>query len=134
VSGRPVIAAVIAIIAATSLANGLWMVAAPLHWYHNVPAGVPAYGPFNDHFVRDIGLTFVTMAAALWWAMARSTARFELVAMAAAFFVLHAGLHAVDTARGHLAPRHWLLDLPGVYLPAVLLVWVAWTLRDQRRR
>ena len=31
-------------------------------------------------------------------------------------------LHVHDTLRGLVESQHWLLDLPGVYLPAVLLV------------
>ena len=43
-----------------SLANGLWMLFAPAHWYQNLPAGVPDTGPLNVHFVRDIGAAFAT--------------------------------------------------------------------------
>ena len=122
------VVAAIAVLAAAASANGLWMLGAPLHWYNNVPAGVPDYGPFNAHFVRDIGIAFLTVGAALGWAVVRSTARFELVAVAAIFAVLHGVLHVFDTARGHVASSHWLLDVPGVYLPAGLLCWVLWVL------
>ena len=46
-------------------------------------------------------------------------------AVAALFFGTHALLHVFDTLRGAVDATHWLLDLPGVYLPAVVLVVLA---------
>ena len=126
--GSKAVVAAIAVLAAVTSANGLWMLCAPLHWYNNVPAGVPDYGPFNAHFVRDIGIAFLTVGAALGWAIVRPAARFELVAVAGLFAVLHGVLHVFDTARGHVASSHWLLDVPGVYLPAGVLCWLLWVL------
>ncbi|MEO8115730.1 MAG: hypothetical protein ABI655_15180, partial [Phenylobacterium sp.] len=42
-------------------ANGLYMLFAPAPWYGAVP-GVPSTGPFNPHFVRDIGAAYLTAA------------------------------------------------------------------------
>lgn len=126
--GSKAVVAAIAVLAAATSANGLWMLGAPLHWYNNVPAGVPDYGPFNAHFVRDIGIAFLTMGAALGWAIVRPAVRFELVAVAGIFAVLHGVLHVFDTARGHVTSSHWLLDVPGVYLPAGMLCWLLWVL------
>ena len=68
-------------LAAINLANGVWMLVGPEGWYFGIPAAVPDTGPLNLHFVRDIGSVYVTMAAALFWAGARSTDRVPLVAM-----------------------------------------------------
>ena len=46
---------IFAIFGAVCVANALWMLAGPLHWYRELPAAVPDTGPFNPHFVRDIG-------------------------------------------------------------------------------
>src|SRR5262249_22421624 len=46
-----------------ALANGLFMLAGPEAWYFAVP-GVTDTGPFNQHFVRDIGLIFLFIGAA----------------------------------------------------------------------
>ena len=46
------------------------------------------------------------------------------------FLFAHAVLHAYDTLRGALGHNHWLLDLPGVYLPGLLLPWIAYRLTD----
>ncbi len=37
-----------------NLANGAWMLLDPPHWYATLPAGVPDFGPLNEHFIRDI--------------------------------------------------------------------------------
>ncbi len=112
--------------AVLSTANAVWMLVDPQRWYHDLPAAVPDTGPFNEHFVRDIGVAFATMAVALYWAAFAPRWRPPLVAISALFLVLHAALHVFDTLRGFLDGHHWLLDLPGVYFPAVLLAVVAW--------
>ena len=111
------------------LANSAWMLAGPMHWYDELPAAVPDTGPFNPHFVRDIGCAFLTVGVALCWAAISARFRYPLTSVAALFLAAHAVLHVYDTATGALPHSHWLLDLPGVYLPAVLLVWVALLLR-----
>lgn len=113
------------ILAATSAANAIWMLADPASWYHDLPAAVPDTGPFNAHFVRDIGIAFVTLTLALGWAAFEPRWRAPLVGMATVFMGGHALLHFVDTLRGELDADHWLLDLPGVYLPALVLVPIA---------
>lgn len=123
---------VVKVLAAASFANGLWMLVAPLHWYHRIPAGIPDYGPFNAHFVRDIGSAYLTVGAALACVAVRGSARFELTSMAAFFAVVHAVVHVFDTACGHVGVTHWLLDLPWVYFPAIALVWAAWVFHEGR--
>ena len=109
------------LVGAGSLANGVFMLVDPGRWYTDLPAAVPDFGPLNEHFVRDIGCAFTTVGVALAWAAFVPRFRPPLVAMAAVFFVAHAVLHVFDTARGAVDARHWWLDLPGVYLPALLL-------------
>jgi len=114
------------------LANALWMLAGPMHWYAELPAAVPDTGPFNPHFVRDIGCAFLTLGVALVWAAFSQRFRYPLVAIAACFLVAHALLHLYDTAVGNLPHTHWWLDLPGVYLPALVLVAATALLRGRR--
>lgn len=109
-----------------SAANAAWMLWDPQLWYHELPAGVPDTGPYNEHFVRDIGTAFLTLSLAFVWAAYAPRWRPPLVAIATFFLVAHAALHLFDTARGFLDAHHWLLDLPGVYLPAAILAPVAW--------
>ncbi len=117
--------ALLGIVALGSLANGVWMLVDPTRWYHDLPAGVPDTGPLNEHFVRDIGCAFVTVGVALGWGALEPRVRVPAVGLAALFYVLHALLHVYDTGRGFVGAHHWWLDLPGVYLPAVILA-AAW--------
>jgi len=114
------------------LANALWMLAGPMHWYTDLPAAVPDTGPFNPHFVRDIGCAFLTVGVALVWGALDVSARRPLVAVAALFLVAHALLHVYDTLVGNLPHTHWWLDVPGVYLPAAILVAAVFLPRTQR--
>ena len=104
------------------LANAVWMLLAPAGWYRDLPAGVPDTGPFNFHFVRDIGATYLTVGVGLLWGARQRQFRVPVVALAALFHVLHAATHVLDTMAGRLPSRHWLLDFPGVYLPTLALV------------
>jgi len=100
-----------------NLANGLWMLLAPAGWYLHLPAAVPDTGPLNPHFVRDVGAAFVTIGAVLLLA---APSRGVLLAVTL-FYVLHAVVHVTDLAAGRLGAEHWLIDLPGVFLPALVL-------------
>lgn len=119
------------VLGGVTLANALWMLAGPMHWYTDLPAGVPDTGPFNVHFVRDIGCAFLTIGVALVWAARAPRHRLPLAVVSAVFLVAHALLHIYDTLRGHLDHTHWWLDLPGVYLPAVLVGVMAWRIAQE---
>jgi hypothetical protein len=99
--------------------NGVVMLFAGLWWYGVVP-GVTATGPFNPHFVRDIGAAYVTaggglLAYAFWPRVAWSA----LVA-SAAFQLMHVAVHVFDAACGR-APLHDVArDFAAVYLPAIV--------------
>lgn len=122
-------------LALTTAANALWMLVAPLHWYHELPANVPAAGPYNEHFVRDIGCAFAVMALALGWAALRPAVRVPLVVTASAFLVAHAALHVFDSWRGYLPAGHWHHDIAAVYVPAVAaIVMTIALLRTRSRR
>jgi hypothetical protein len=111
-----------AVFAAFNLANGAWMLADPAGWFVNLPAAVPDTGPFNSHFVRDVGSVFVMMGVLLLAGALRPRLRLPTLAATALFYVLHALVHVADTIAGRLPAAHWAIDFPGVYLPAILLV------------
>ena len=98
-----------------------------------LPTTAPHTGPFNPHFVRDIGCAFLTVGIALVWAARAPHFRVPLATTAALFLVLHALLHIWDTSTGALDAHHVWLDLPGVYLPAVLTGWAAFALARRER-
>jgi hypothetical protein len=115
-------AIVLALFALGSVANAAWMLAAPHHWYFNLPGQVPDFGPYNEHLVRDLGCLYMTTGLALGLAARRPRWRLPLVALVATFNALHAVLHVFDTVRGYVSAQHWYLDFPGVYGPALALV------------
>lgn len=108
-------------------ANGLFMLADPGRWYALVP-GVPETGPFNAHFVRDIGCAYLVAGAALAWFAFDARARPAALA-GAAFLALHALIHVADAiaARGH--PEHLMADLAAVFAPAVIALWLGLSTR-----
>lgn len=123
---------ILALLAFGSLANGLWMLSTPLLWYNQVPAKVPDFGPYNEHFLRDIGCAYMMVGFALAWAARSVRVRLPLVVVGGMFHGFHALLHVYDTARAFVDHSHWLLDLPTVYLPAVLLIYIGATLVRDR--
>lgn len=112
----------LAVFAAGNFANAAWMLADPAGWYTGLPAAVPDTGPLNTHFVRDLGSTFAIMGVGLVLAAARRSLRVPMLALVALFYVLHALVHVTDTLAGRLPPSHWTIDLPGVYVPAAIMV------------
>ena len=102
-------------------ANGVWMILAPRAWYYGLPARVPDTGPLNGHFVRDIGAAFLTLGIAFCFTAPRASRHRGVVLAAAVFYALHGLIHVFDLASGRLDAHHWLIDLPGVFLPAVVL-------------
>lgn len=105
-------------------ANGLFMLAAPADWYVTVP-GVVETGPFNAHFVRDIGVTYLVAGATLMWFALDLAARPAALA-GAGFLALHALVHLWDAAAGREHPHQLLIDLPAVFLPPALALFIAW--------
>ena len=88
-----------AILAVPTILNGLVMLVAGPFWYGNAP-GVAETGPFNPHFVQDIGVSFliagVALAARAW------RPRYWPAAVAGAgFLAAHALIHLVAIVGGH---------------------------------
>ncbi|MDR3418742.1 MAG: hypothetical protein P4L83_21420 [Nevskia sp.] len=110
------------------LANGAFMVAAPEAWYHAVPT-VPDTGPFNPHFVRDIGCAFATAALGLLW-FARDAAARPAALAASVFLGLHALTHVWDLLAGRESVEHFAVDGVLVILPALWAGWLARPLRS----
>ncbi len=104
--------------------NALLMVAGPDRWYMLVP-GVTETGPFNPHFVRDIGTAYLVCGLAFVWFAFRATAR-PAAQLGAAFLALHALVHLWDAAAGREHAHQLLIDLPTVFVPPLLAIWIAW--------
>lgn len=105
--------------------NGLAMLLVPDTWYALVPS-VPPTGPFNPHFVRDIGCAYLVCGWALAW-FALDPIRGAGAALAVAVLqIAHAFLHVWDLLAGRAALGDFLLDTGLVIVPALLMLWLAW--------
>lgn len=114
-------AIVVALFGAGNLANGLWMLVSPAHWYIHLPANVPGSGPLNEHFVRDIGCIFALLGVALVVSVTRRSWRLPAMVAATAYSAAHAFVHVYDSARGLFEEGHWRFDLGPVYGATLLL-------------
>jgi hypothetical protein len=114
--------------------NGAVMMLAPEAWYPAVP-GVIQTGPFNSHFVRDIGAAYLACAGGLgWWAIDRKQG-LGAVFVVAIFLDLHALIHLITPFVPGCGgrPVHDLVrDFAGVFLPAIIASLIVW--RDFKRR
>jgi hypothetical protein len=111
--------------------NGLFMLVVPSEWYHFVP-GVTQTGPFNQHFIRDIGLIQMLLGAAFGVGMIRSAGRLELWAAATSWLIAHAVLHLWEVAVGISSPSAIARDFPAVTLPALIgIALTAWAWRSR---
>ena len=99
--------------------NGLYMLYAPESWYFAVP-GVTTTGPFNQHFIRDIGLIFLFLGTAFLVGAARPQYRIVLWATATLWLWGHALFHFWEVAVGICGPSAIARDFPAVTLPAIL--------------
>ncbi len=107
------------------LAVALWMLGDPAGWYAGVD-GVPNTGPYNPHFVRDIGMAYLTLALLVFAAIRWPAQATPLVGAGALFLGLHALLHVWDIAAGRLPAEHILMDMPGVFIPVVVSIFLTW--------
>lgn len=105
-------------------ANGLAMLFASLPWYDAVP-GVTATGPFNPHFVKDIGAAYVTAGLGALWFAWRPRQGWPALAAGAVFLTLHAAIHVYDAACGTHALADVGRDFGGVYLLALIPLAIA---------
>jgi hypothetical protein len=112
----------VALLGAGLALNGAIMMLAAEPWYEVVAKGT---GPFNAHFVRDIGAAYLASAIALLWGVQRPAQRGPLAAIAGVFLGLHALTHLFEAASGVTSLGHVLEDFPGVHLPALVVCWLA---------
>jgi|KBSSwiStaDraftv2_1062776.scaffolds.fasta_scaffold91390_5 hypothetical protein len=107
------------LLAAILGANALVQLAVPFWWYGMVP-GAAATGPFNPHFVRDVGAAYLVTAAGLAAFAWNPRQAWPALAAGAAFLTLHAGIHVFDALCGARPLADTLRDAPGVHLTALI--------------
>ena len=99
--------------------NGLVMLFAGLWWYGVVP-GVTATGPYNPHFVRDIGAAYLVAGLGCAWFAWKPREGWPALAAGALFLTLHSAIHVFDAACGTKPLADVIRDFGGVYLPTLL--------------
>jgi uncharacterized protein YjeT (DUF2065 family) len=129
---RPLSIAVAVAMGLAAIANGLFMLASPAGWYGAVP-GVATTGPFNQHFVRDIGLIYVLAGGAYLAGAARPPYRLVLWAVPTLWITAHAVFHLWEVAAGISGHSAMARDFPAVTLPAIIgIALTAWAAKDRK--
>jgi hypothetical protein len=113
-------------------ANGAWMLVAPMSWYLRIP-GVADTGPANLHFIRDIGCAYLVAGLSVCWLMWDPVRAWPAALAGGTFLGLHALVHLYDFLTGHESARNLMRDLPAIFLPAILVIWLAWSGRREAR-
>ena len=114
------------------IANGVFMLVSPEGWYVAVP-GVTSTGPFNQHFVRDIGLIFLLLGGAFLAGAALPHVRVLLWAAPSIWLTGHALFHFWEVAVGICSPSVIPRDFPAVTLPAIIgIALTFWAIRQSR--
>ena len=116
-----------AILAVFNVTNGLAMLFAADNWWRSVP-GVPETGPFNPHFVQDVGAAFLIAGLALA-ARAWRPALWPAAVAGSGFLAAHAAIHLIMIASGH--DHHAVTDLAIIILPAALALYSAFPNRGE---
>jgi len=116
-----------AILAVFNVGNGLVMLFAGSMWWAHV-AGARETGPFNLHFVQDVGAAFAVagLAPGAW-----RPAHWPAAVTGAGFLATHALIHLAMIATGH--DQHAVEDVLAVIVPAALAVYSAFPTREERQ-
>ena len=97
-------------------------------FYQTAPAVIET-GPYNRHFIIDVGFAFLVSAAALAWSAWHSDRRLALIG--AAWPLLHGLFHLHNWVEiGLPVDAHAAADWAGVVLPAGLAVGAAYRLKE----
>ena len=117
-----------AFLGALSILNGAIMLFAGPFWYASVP-GASETGPYNPHFVQDIGAAFLVAGLALA-ARARRPLYWPAAVAGAGFMAAHASIHLLAIVAG--LDHHTGFDLAAVVLPSALALYSAFPNQGER--
>ncbi|MGW8182246.1 MAG: hypothetical protein ACWGQW_26250 [bacterium] len=108
------------------LITGLYISVFPLVFYENGP-GVSDTGPYNMHFLRDVGFAFTVSALAIAFGLRQRLK--PLLVFGTAWLALH-GLFHLMLWFMHPSFESAANDLVLVVLPAALVTYLAFTYKD----
>jgi hypothetical protein len=113
-------------------ANGIAMLFAGPAWYGAVP-GVTETGPFNPHFVKDIGAAYLVAGGGLLWFGLRPSLAARGAALAGMLFLsLHALIHLAEAVGDPNGAAHLGRDFAGVFLPPLLGMGALWPVTQRK--
>ena len=117
-----------------NLLNGTFMLVAPNAWYETIP-GVSDTGPFNSHFVRDIGIAFVASSIGIGMSLANQKQYRLSAAIVGLFFLAgHALFHLIMVVMHRPEFAIVLRELALIIGPAVIaMAWLIAQLVRQNR-
>ena len=118
---------------AINVGNGLWMLFFAQNWFNTLPAGLHDTGPLNKHFVHDVGMVYFLCGFALLYCAQNLSKSLYLYLAVVLFFVGHALIHIVEILVGLLPPSHWLIDMPLIFIPALILIALMPTILKQNK-
>jgi hypothetical protein len=130
---RTLMLGIASVLGALAILNGAFMLVSPQSWYFAVP-GVTTTGPFNQHFIRDIGLMFLLVGIAFLVGATREEARLWLWGTATLWLSGHALFHLWEVAAGICGPSDLVRDFPAVSLPALVgVILTGWAIATRHR-
>ncbi|MEP3226907.1 MAG: hypothetical protein ABJO01_13105 [Parasphingorhabdus sp.] len=112
---------VVGIVGIFALIFGLFMIISPLEWYTAIPTVITT-GPPNKHFIRDIGIAYVSCGIILLYASANIHMRWMAALAGGLWLSLHGILHIYEVSVGVCSPAVFVADAPGVLGPPVLVL------------
>jgi hypothetical protein len=122
----------IALAALFCLANGGFMLWNPHGWYQWLPT-VQATGAFNQHFIRDIAVAYISCGIVLGYAARFPSGRWLAALAGMLWLTMHGALHIWELLSGIGAQHVFWVDAPGVLGPP-LLAWIALGILVARQR
>jgi hypothetical protein len=87
-----------------------------------IPAALPDTGAYNGHLVRDLGLVYVIAGLGFGWSALNLSKCRDVHIGLTIFFFGHALMHVVDILLGRLPVSHWLIDIPLVFGPGLIML------------
>ncbi|WP_200941181.1 hypothetical protein [Afipia sp. Root123D2] len=116
---KPICLAVAVLLGIMAILNSAFMLVSPAEWYVVVP-GVTTTGPFNQHFIRDIGLIYLFIGTSLLTGAMQPRFRVLLWLMPTLWLTSHAFFHFWEVAVGICGPADLVRDFPALTMPAII--------------
>jgi hypothetical protein len=107
------------VLGSLAIFNGAFMLILPAEWYVTIP-GVTTTGPYNQHFLRDIGLVYSFVGASFLFGAIKPQQRLLLWLLPTLWLGSHALFHFWEVAVGICGPSALARDFPAVTLPAII--------------